>query len=149
MHYPSKEQSDGVRAQKAALDFGLTDRALTFARVYAESPCRTISHAARAAGFSDRARGAHVRGSELMRDQRVLRAILHFGALALARARGEAIGRLRELAEDRDETWPWPRWDRHALEGLRKALDNLEPHARRIERVYENGRFGGGAGGGS
>ena len=38
MRNPSKEQSDGVRAQKAALDFGLTERALTFARVYAESP---------------------------------------------------------------------------------------------------------------
>jgi hypothetical protein len=66
---------------------GLTPRTLRFARLYAEKPDRTISAAARAAGYSDRARGAHVRGSELLRDPRVVRAILHFGALALARAR--------------------------------------------------------------
>jgi hypothetical protein len=135
MRYPTRDQSDGARAQKATLDFGLTARALKFARVYAETPRCTISEAARAAGYSDRARGAHVRGCELMRDPRVVQAILHFGALALARARGEAIARLRELAEDRAETWPWPRWDRHAFERLRMALDKLEPHAQRMERV--------------
>jgi hypothetical protein len=141
MRYPTREQSDGARAQKAG-NFGLTKRALAFARAYAESPTVTISDAARAAGFSDRARGAHVRGSELLRDERVVRAILHFGALALARARGDAIGRLRELAEDRAETWPWSRWDRHEFERLRKALDQLEPHTRRIERIYESGCLG-------
>jgi hypothetical protein len=144
MRYPTREQHDGARAQKATLDFGLTPRALKFARLYAEKPDRTISDAARAAGFSDRARGAHVRGCELMRDPRVVRAILHFGALALAKARGEAIGKLRELAEDPAVTWPWSRWDRHALTRLRLALDGLGPHAQRIERVYERGVLGGG-----
>jgi hypothetical protein len=138
MRYPTREQSDGARAQKAG-DFGLTTRALQFARLYAETPDCTISAAARAAGYSDRARGAHVRGCELLRDPRVVRAILHFGALALARARGEAIGKLRELAGDRAETWPWSRWDRHAFKRLRLALDRIEPHARRMERVYESG----------
>jgi hypothetical protein len=141
MRYPTKEQRDGARAQKAA-DFGLTTRALKFARLYAETPNCTISDAARAAGFSDRARGAHVRGCELLRDPRVIRAILHFGALALAKARGDAIGKLRELAEDRAETWHWSHWDRHAFKRLRLALDKIEPHAQRIERVYESGRFG-------
>jgi hypothetical protein len=111
MRYPNQEQRDGARSQKAG-DFGLTTRALQFARLYATTPHCTISAAARAAGFSDRARGAHVRGCELLRDPRVVRAILHFGALALARARGEAIEKLRELAEDRDSLWPWSRWDR-------------------------------------
>jgi hypothetical protein len=68
MRHPTKEQSEGACAQKAA-DFGLTARALKFARVFAETPDCTISDAARAAGFSDRARGAHVRGCELMRDR--------------------------------------------------------------------------------
>jgi hypothetical protein len=140
MRYPTPEQKAGARAQNAALDFGLTRRALKFARLYAEKPRCTISNAARAAGFSDRARGAHVRGCELLRDPRVVRAILHFGALALARARGEAIESLRELAKDRRETWDWSYWHRHAVKRARQALDRLEPHARRIERVYESGR---------
>jgi hypothetical protein len=145
MRHPTDEQRDGARDQKAG-DFGLTTRALKFARVYAETPTVTVSDAARAAGYSDRARGAHVRGSELLRDSRVVRATLHFGALALARARGEAIGRLRELSEDRAETWPWSRWDRDGFERLRVALDRLESHARRIERIYESGCPGGGPG---
>jgi len=37
MRHPTKEQSDGAQAQKAG-DFGLTRRALAFARVYAETP---------------------------------------------------------------------------------------------------------------
>jgi hypothetical protein len=148
MRYPTKEQSDGARAQKALLDFGLTARAVKFARVYAETPDCTISAAARAAGYSDRARGAHVRGCELLRDPRVVRAVLHYSALALARARGEAIRKLRALAEDRGETWLWRRWDHHAFERLRKTLDQLEPHTRRIERIYETGRYEGCAGAG-
>src|SRR5215470_7647863 len=102
MRYPTPEQRDGARSQKAG-DFGLTPRALRFARLYAEKPDRTISNAARAAGFSDRARGAHVRGCELLRDPRVVRAVLHFGALALARARGEAIESLTQLGKGRSD----------------------------------------------
>lgn len=142
MRYPTKEQRDGARAQKAG-DFGLTARAVKFARVYAETPRCTISAAARAAGYSDRARGAHVRGCELLRDPRVVRAILHFGALALAKARGEAIESLRELAEDQRDMWGWSYWHRHAVKRARLALDRLEPHARRIERIYESGCLGG------
>jgi hypothetical protein len=46
MRYPTKGQRDGARAQKAAIGFGLTARALKFARLYAEKPDCTISHAA-------------------------------------------------------------------------------------------------------
>jgi hypothetical protein len=141
MRYPSEEQRDGARSQKAG-DFGLTPRALKFARAYATTPHCSISAAARAAGFSDRARGAHVRGSELMRDPRVVRAILHFSALALAKARGEAIESLRELAEDRRETWGWSYWHHHAVKRVRLALDGLELHARRVERLYESRNSG-------
>jgi hypothetical protein len=62
MRYPTTDQSAGHRAQKGALDFGLTKRALKFARLYAENNW-TITRAAQEAGFSDRGRGAHVRGS--------------------------------------------------------------------------------------
>jgi hypothetical protein len=143
MRYPTAEQREGARSQKAG-DFGLTPRALRFARLYAEQPRSTISAAARAAGYSDRARGAHVRGCELLRDPRVVRAVLHFGALALAKARGEAIESLRKLGEeDRRETWGWSYWHQHAVKRARSALDRLEPHVRRIERVYESGHLGG------
>jgi hypothetical protein len=70
-----------------------------------------------------------------MRDPRVLRAILHFGGMALNKARGEAIENLRTLGGDKRETWPWSYWDRHAFKRLRMAVDKLEPHAQRIERV--------------
>src|SRR5216683_6046175 len=65
MRYPTIDQSEGARAQKTALGFGLTDRALKFARLYAENPYWTITHIAWEAGYSDRGRGAHVRGCEL------------------------------------------------------------------------------------
>ena len=78
-----------------------------------------------------------MRGCELLRDPRVIRAILHFGALALAKARGAAIGELRKLTQDSDSFLHMTYWDRHALKRLRAGLDGLEPYARRIERVYE------------
>jgi hypothetical protein len=59
MRFPDEEQADGARAQKTA-SFGLTKRAFKFARLYAENPGWTITRVAREAGFSDRARGAHV-----------------------------------------------------------------------------------------
>jgi hypothetical protein len=142
MRYPSEEQRDGARSQKAG-NFGLTPRALKFARHYAEQPRCTISTAARAAGFSDRARGAHVRGCELLRDPRVIRAVLHFGALALARARADAIESLAELGSDGCDMWGWSYWHQHAVKRARLALDQLEPHTRRIERVYESRLFKG------
>ena len=136
MRYPSREQRDSARSQKAG-DFDLTPRALKFARAYATTPHCSISAAARAAGYSDRARGAHVRGCELLRDPRVVRAIIHFGFLALARVRSDAIECLADLGKDQRDTWGWSYWHRHAIKRARLALDKLEPHTRRIERVYE------------
>jgi hypothetical protein len=137
MRYATVEQSEGARAQKQRL-FGLTRRALKFARIYGENNC-TVTRAAREAGYSDRARGAHARGCELIRDPRVVRAILHFSALAVSRARADAIERLRELAEDKREAWQWSYWDRQALKRLRTAIDRLEPQCQRVERIYERG----------
>jgi phage terminase small subunit len=136
MRYPTREQSDGTRAQKTA--FGLTRRALKFARLYAENPHWTITHAAREAGFSDRARGAHVRGCELMRDPRVIRAILYFGALALQRARVEAIEQMRKLGEDQQRPM-WTHWDRNSFKRVALELRRLEVHAERMEKVFESG----------
>jgi hypothetical protein len=139
MRYPTAEESEGARAQKRRL-FGLTQRALKFAKLYAENDW-TITRAAREAGFSDRARGAHVRGSELMRDPRVIRAILHFGTLAIRQAGAAAAEKLRELGED-NPSWRWSYWDRHALRRLRASIEQLEPRLQRMERIYERGVLG-------
>jgi hypothetical protein len=139
MRYPTAEQSEGARAQKQRL-FGLTYRALRFAQLYAENNW-TITRAAREAGYSDHARGAHVRGCELMRDPRVIRAILHFGALAIRQARVDALEKFRRLEEDA-ALWLWPYWNRDAFTRLRAAIDRLEPHCQRVERIYEGGVLG-------
>src|SRR6266516_5280110 len=137
MRYPNRDQSDGVRAQKK-LDFGLTKRALKFARLYAENPHSTISHVARQAGYSDRGRGAHVRGCELLRDPRVVRAVIYFGAVALNRVRAEAIDQMRKLGED--QYWPpWGQRDRNSFNRIAFELQRLEAHAARMEKVFESG----------
>lgn len=137
MRYPTIDQRGGSRAQKK-LDFGLTYRALHFARLYAENPRWTISHVARQAGYSDRARGAHVRGCELLRDPRVIRAIIYFGGLALNRARADAIEQMRKLGED--QYWPLPtQKDRNSVKRVAFELARLEAHALRMEKVFESG----------
>ena len=138
MRYPTTDQSAGHRAQKGALDFGLTKRALKFARLYAENNW-TITRAAQEAGFSDRGRGAHVRGCELMRDPRVIWAILYFGVLAFSSARREAIEMLRNVGEDKREGCYWSYWDRQSIKRLRTTLDQFEPRSQRLERIYERG----------
>jgi hypothetical protein len=137
MRYPTAEESEGARAQKRRL-FGLTQRALKFAKLYAENNW-TITRAAREAGFSDRARGAHVRGSELMRDPRVIRAILHYGTLAIRQAGADAAEKLRHLGEDKNASCRWSYWDRHAFRRLRASIEQLEPRLQRMERIYERG----------
>src|SRR5262249_30415962 len=137
MRYPTKDQGNGSRAQKK-LDFGLTHRALKFARLYAENPRWTISHVARQAGDRDRGRGAHVRGCELLRAPRVIREIIYFGGLALNKARAEAIEQVRKLGED--QYWPlWTQRDRKSLNRVAFELARLEAHAVRMEKVLESG----------
>jgi phage terminase small subunit len=137
MRYPTIDQSDGARAQNK-LDFDLTKRALNFARLYAKNPRWTITHIARQAGYSDRGRGAHVRGCELLRDPRVIRAIIYFGGLVLNRARADAIEQMRMLGQD--QFWPlWTQLDRKSFKRLIFELQRLEAHATRIEKLYESG----------
>lgn len=137
MRYPTIDQSDGARAQNK-LEFGLTKRALKFARLYAENPRWTITHIARQAGYSDRGRGAHVRDCELLRDPRVIRAIIYFGGLVLNKARAEAIEQMRKLGED--QYWPlWTHRDRNSFKRVAFELCRLEDHAARMEKVFESG----------
>ena len=90
---------EAVPDRRSAIDFGLTDRALRFAQLRAEHPWSTVSSCAKDAGYSDRGRGAHVRGCELLRDPRVIRAILHFSSLELVKAQAEATSSLRWFAD--------------------------------------------------
>ena len=39
---------------------------------------------------------------------------------------------------DQRETWGWSYWHHHAVKRAQRALDKLEPHARRMERVYQS-----------
>ena len=91
--------------RRLATDFGLTDRALRFAQLRAAHPWWTVSDCAKGAGYSDRSRGAHVRGCELLRDPRVIRAIVHFSSLELVKAQAEATSRLRWFADERNSYW--------------------------------------------
>lgn len=94
---------EAVPDRRLAIDFGLTDRALRFAQLRAEAPWRTVTNCAKAAGYSDRGRAAHVRGCELLRDPRVIRAIVHFSSLELVKAQAEATSRLRSFADSRNK----------------------------------------------
>lgn len=78
--------------------FGLAPKALAFARLYAERPTWSVADCARGAGYADKSRAAHVRGSELLREPRVAQAVMHFGSLAFARAQTAAVARLDLLA---------------------------------------------------
>jgi len=82
-------------ASDSAMDFGLTDRALRFAQLRAEHPWWSITHCATEAGYSDQGRAAHVRGCELQRDPRVMRAILYFSSLEVLKAQAETTSQLR------------------------------------------------------
>ena len=60
--------------------FNLSPRALAFAKIRAEHPRLSVKACAVEAGYAEA--GAAVRGFELLRDDRVIRAMLHFSALA-------------------------------------------------------------------
>ena len=135
MKYPTAEQIDGAAARRIALDFGLTDRALQFARLYAAHPRLGATKCALRAGYARRcARGAHVRASELLRDRRVISAIMYFGARALNDARAEARRQLACLAVKEGRLWSG--WDRKSFERLAATLNRLDTHAERLEKIY-------------
>jgi len=83
---------------RAGGPFGLSARALKFAKEYAAHPHLSATVCATRAGYSDEGRAAHVRASELLRDARVQRAVIHYGTVALAKAQAAAANRLALVA---------------------------------------------------
>lgn len=122
-----------VPDRRLAIDFGLSPKALRFARFYAANPQWGVTLCAKRAGYSDRSRGAHVRGCELQRDPRVNRAIVHFSSLELVEAQALATKRLRLLA-DGDNFLSWR--DCEMIKNLATDLAQLARRADRIEKVY-------------
>jgi hypothetical protein len=125
------EAAECARARLHPPAFGLTDRAMKFAKLYAEEPLLGPTNCARQAGYSDKGGAASVRGAELLRDPRVQRAVTHFGRLAFAAAQAEAIARLRLLAQ-LDEIFANPR----RMRSLLADLHSLEESGKRLARVY-------------
>lgn len=117
-----------------AIDFGLTDRALRFAQIYAAYPSWSITLCAKKAGYSDQGRAAHVRGCELLRDHRVIRAIVHFGSLELVVAQAKAAERLRLLADGGDKFLTWR--DHAMIQKLTIDLAQLARRTDRLDRVF-------------
>lgn len=135
MRYTTADQIDDATARRAAPDFGLTPRALAFARLFAEAKLRDPTECARQAGYSRRCRrGAHVRAYELLRDPRVIRAVLFFSAKVFNTARADAIRHLSRL--DTIEGRYWTCWDRAAFNRLTATLQRLETHTERLEKIY-------------
>src|SRR5580658_8938802 len=96
------EPAECAKARLLPPVFGLTDRAMKFAKLYAENPLLGPTNCARQAGYSDKGGAASVRGAELLREARVQQAVLHFGRLAFAVAQGEAIACMRLYAQLND-----------------------------------------------
>src|SRR5216683_875530 len=82
----------------AGRTFNLSPRALAFAKIRAEQPRIAVEKAALMAGYAPA--GAAVRGFELLRDDRVIRAILFFSRLALAKAAGDLSARMEQSCDD-------------------------------------------------
>lgn len=118
----------------AADRFGLPPRALTFARLYAEHPTWSVAECARRAGYADKSRAAHVRGSELLRDPRVAQAAIHFGRLAFTRAQALAAARLDLLAKG--DGWLSSR-DTVQIKNLTLDLHGLRSQVARLGQLCE------------
>jgi phage terminase small subunit len=117
----------------AGRTFNLSTRALAFAKIRAERPRLSVKACAVDAGYAEA--GAAVRGFELLKDDRVIRAILHFAALALAKATGELSARMQQscLIDDRR----WRVFDRTAIDRLRAEGKALAERMAKIEKLYE------------
>jgi hypothetical protein len=79
--------------------FNLTPRALAFAKIRAANPSLSVRECAERVGYAKA--GAAVGGFELLRDERVVRAIFHFSALAFAKAAGELSERMKASCKPR------------------------------------------------
>jgi len=137
MKHSTVDQANGAITGRVKSNFGLTDRALAFARIFAENPRLGTTQAAIKAGYAHRcARGAHVRAYELTHSSNVVRAILYFSTRYLTNAMAEARLNLSRLAIKEGQYWN--RWDHRAVERLTAKLDSLEAHIERLEKIYEN-----------
>ena len=128
--------------------FNITPRAFAFAKIRAEQPGYSVRKCAELAGYGKA--GAAVRGFELLRDDRVIRAILHFSALAVAKAAGELSERMEAsckfnpsrcvCAADAPASFSAGRWrafDRLAIDRLRGETRALGERLAKIEKLYE------------
>ena len=113
--------------------FNLSPRALAIAKIRAEQPRLSVKACAVEAGYAEA--GAAVRGFELLRDDRVIRAILHFAALALAKAAGELSLRMEQSCTIDDRHWRV--FDRVAIDRLRVEGKALAERMVKIEKLYE------------
>ena len=132
--------------------FKLTPRALAFAKIRAEHPGYSVKKCAEIAGYS--MAGAAVRGFELLRDERVVRAILHFSALAVAKAAGELSERMEASCKPNPgrcvcgagapasfSAGSWRVFDRLAIDRLRGETRALSQRLAKVETLYENPRW--------
>jgi len=132
------EKPASVHIRAKSPTFGLRPRPLRFAKLMATEAGLSASECARRAGYARHTpAAANPRAVELQRDPRVIRAILHFGAIALAKARARAISRLNSI--ERRTGRHWIAWDRTAWDRLTLELQNLETHTERLERIYVYG----------
>src|SRR6516165_476275 len=117
----------------AGRTFNISPRALAFAKIRAEQPRLSVKACAVEADYAPA--GAAVRGFELLRDDRVIRAILHFAALALAKATGDLSTRMEKSCID--DARHWRVFDRLAIDRLRAEGKALAERMAKIEKLYE------------
>jgi hypothetical protein len=134
--------------------FNLTPRALAFAKIRASHSSLSVRECAELAGYAKA--GAAVRGFELLRDDRVIRAIrairaiLHYSALAFARAAGELSERMEASCKPRPShcicgagdpasfsAGRWSTFDRRAIDNLRGETKALAERLTKIEKLSE------------
>src|SRR5215831_20081980 len=133
-------------------DFYLTPRALAFVKIRAVHPSLSIRECAELAGYAKA--GAAVRGFELLRDDRVVRAILHYSALAVAKAAGELSERMEASCKPRPShcicgagdpasfsAGRWSTFDRRAIDKLRAETKALAERLTKIEKLYDAALF--------
>jgi hypothetical protein len=118
----------------AGRTFNLSPRALAFAKIRAEQPRLSVKACAVEAGYAKG--GAAVRGFELLKDDRVIRAIVHYSAIALARASADLSARMEQSCIINDPQ-RWRVFDRLAIDRLRAEGKALAERMAKIEKLYE------------
>jgi hypothetical protein len=121
----------------AGRTFNLSPRALAFAKIRAEQPRLAVEKVGLMAGYAPA--GATVRGFELLRDDRVCAAILHFATLALAKAASDLSAHMEQSCID--DLRRWRVFDRLAIDRLRAEGKALAERMAKIEKLYETTLF--------